>query len=193
VGRDQHPSLFGNRRQTIAKPVIDRFKAAHEVGSPRLVVRPAGGIEFRERLDDGGHAEAPESGVEPDMRIVEVVGHGQEPVAGQRVGYERYGDPPRQSREQFRQLAFQVQSRGNHQFRPGETVGIAGCRPVGMRVDASRHQAVDRHPVAADLPDKIGHDGRRGHDGTGRLVCPRGRQGRHDNRDGGYQTRHQRF
>ena len=140
----------------------------------------AAGVELREGLHDGGHTAAPEPRVEPDVGIVEVVGHRQELVAGQRVGHGRHRHPPRQSGEQLGQLPLEVEARGDDELRPGKPIGIAGRGPVGMRIDAGSHQAVNRHPVAADLSHEIRHDRRRRHDGRGRLLRPRRR---HHDRD----------
>ena len=118
------------------------------------------------------------------MRIVEVVGHGQELVAGQRVCHGRHGHPSRQSGEQFGQFSLQVQARGDNKFRPGKPIGIAGRGPVGMRIDAGCHQAVDRHPVAANLSHEIGDDRGRRHNGRSRWLRPRGRERYRDGSSG---------
>ena len=178
--RDQHPPLFRNRRQAVTQPFVERLEASDEVGRARLKEVAATRVELREGLNDRGHAPAPEPRVEPNMRIVEVVGHGQELVAGQRVGHGRHRHPPCQSGEQLGQLPLEMQARGDDELCPGEPISIARRGPVGMRVDAGRHQAVDRHTVAADLSHEIRHDRGRGHHGRGRWLRPRGRKHHRD-------------
>lgn len=127
------------------------------------------------------------------MRIVKVFGHGQEPVVRQGVGHERHGHPSCQPCQQFGKFALQMQPRGDHEFRPRKPVGVAGRRPIGMWIDASRHQAVDGHTVSADLPDEVGHHRRGGDHGRGRLIRPRGGQEYQDDRDRGQQAWHKIF
>ena len=45
-----------------------------------------------------------------------------------------------------------------------QPIGVPRGRLVGMRVDACRHQAVDRGAVARHLPHEIGHDRGSGYD-----------------------------
>ena len=127
---------------------------------PCAICRRPRRIDLGEGLGHERRAQAPQPGVEPDMRVEEVVGHGQEPVAWQPISHGQHRPPSAEPFQQRGQSAFEPKPRRHDQIGSRHAPGVGGRRPIRVRIDARGHQAVHLGPVAGDLPHQVREDGR---------------------------------